>query len=253
MPQTSAASSSRWAADTSGRPAGETSCLTIRLPDISTPQEVTRDLSQPRRESPRAASIAVPPAEPSPPVLRSRVPTPAWFAGSWQRTADILCQKVVPFVRQPKFWLACVTAVAVQVVLAAVMTPTEEDHPEHIRTAANPRPKPAPLPAERIVVPPAPGPHDSSEPVDGQKHGTTTPLGVTAPSDSLDAGTMGQATAETDVDELPPAPRMAENRRLAPDDRKFDGVPVGEADGATLGGIEPLEPMSDSNLQEPRR
>jgi hypothetical protein len=177
-------------------------------------------------------------------------------ARSWQRTTDILRQKVVPFVCQPRFWLACITAIGVQVFLAAVMTPAQDDPGDPIRTAANPWPKAAPAPAERIVVPPPQGSHDLIDPPDGGKHGTTTPLGPTAHLDSSSdsAGASGQPLGEADgVNETSAQMRVAENRRLAGDARQFDGGLVGPADGATLEGIVPLESMPESNLHEPQR
>ncbi|HWB08415.1 MAG TPA: hypothetical protein VG826_04295 [Pirellulales bacterium] len=264
MLQTSPGSSPGWkrlAADAPEGPGGESSCLTIRLPDISSPRDSAKDLSHARRDPPHSPgpTAEAQAAGPSPTPLTGRA---ALAAEQWRRTADILLKKadilrtrVVPFVRQPKFWLACVTAIGVQVLLAAIMTPAEEGPSEHVRTAANPWRKPAPVPPERIVVPPAQGSHDAGDAVDSEKHGTTTPLGATAPLDApKGTGPVEPASTETDdVVGASPFPRMAENRRLAGDGRKFDGVPSGDADGATLGGIVPLEPMPETNLHEPRR
>jgi hypothetical protein len=274
MPHTSAGSGPARAGSTADPPGGtskEESCLTIRLPDlspilnphVSPPRESASNSSHSRQDESRQgnANRGARYAKAFLPVLTSLA---ASLAGPRQRTTDVFHAKVIPILRtrvlpffcQPKFWLACVTAVAVQVVLAAVMPPAEDDPPEEIRTAANRWPKSTTVRSERIVVPPAQGSHDTIDPVDSGKQGTTTPLGVTAPLDSSAEGansTEQTSTAADGVDEPPQAPRMAENHRLRAEGRQFDRVPAGDADGATLGGIEPLEPMADSHLHEPQR
>jgi hypothetical protein len=249
--------------------------LTIRLPDISTPRELGQNLSHSPDDALPAGTATAEGSKPSHRATKGLAASLASFDKPWQRTTDalrrrassfgkpwprttdLLRQRVIPFVRQPRFWLACITAIGVQVVLAAVMTPAEDDHRDEIRTAAKAWPKPAPVPAERIVVPPAQGPHDLLDPPDHGKHGTTTPLGSTAHLDSPADATGATAAADTDgVDDTSAQVRVAENRRLDDGrqfDRQFEAGPGEQADGATLGGIVPLGPMHESNLQEPRR
>jgi hypothetical protein len=269
MPQTSASSGPGRAGSTANPPGGasrEKSCLTIRLPDLSppasSPSDTARNSIHARQNESRQRN-AIRGTRYAKAFLPLVTSLAASVAGRLQHTTDVLHARVIPilrarvlpFVRQPKFWLACVTAVAVQVVLAAVIPPAEDDPPEEIRTAANHWPKRATAPSERIVVPPAQGSHDTIEPADSGKQGTTTPLGVTAPLDSSSGAAGAEQTSQPadGLDEPPHALRTAENRRLTAEGRQFDRVPAGDADGATLGDIVPLEPMSDSHLHEPQQ
>ncbi|MGH7139901.1 MAG: hypothetical protein ACREHD_29535, partial [Pirellulales bacterium] len=99
-------------------------------------------------------------------------------------------------------------------------------------------PKKAEEPAARIVVPAAPANlHDErSEPLPG----TASPMGPTLHESPNDVGVQGGA-APDDGGHLPAA-RMAENRPFGDESAGLDGRPGNDADGATLGGIAPLEP-----------
>jgi hypothetical protein len=173
---------------------------------------------------------------------------------AWRRSIAALPQKALALVRQPKFWLACVVAIVVQVVLAMVITPAEEDLDRTDRplTALKPWPKAPEAPPARIVVPAAPAnvADESSESMPG----ATTPMGPTAPLEPATetASPGGQPfSAEGPGDLLSPT-RMADNRSRADETIHFDGRTPSESDGATLGGISPLEPAPEQNTREQR-
>jgi hypothetical protein len=260
MPQTpssAAGTGSRRTGSVAGPPVASAatnrskSRLTIRLPDVSAPREPPRAESN----SVDPVSETARPAAPSPLKAAIGAALPATISQIGKPLSHPIVGKVVAFVRQPKFWLACITAIAVQVALAAVMTPAKDDRdqPERPRTAAKRWSKPVSTPAARIVVPPAQTPNDDIEPANNPKTGTTTPLGVPAPleTSSDTDGPNGQALSGTDASGLlTPPTRMADNRRLAGDGRPLDGRSAGPIEGATLGGIVPLEPGPESNSHE---
>lgn len=227
---------------------------TIRLPDLSAPLERGRAVDRPINDSdevemPSEATATLESSDPeaAPKLPATREPLRSLLAHP-------LAEKCIAYVQQPKFWLACIVAVAVQVVLAAVMTPADGDSqpPTPRQTSAKRWSKPAAAPATRIVVPPAPTPADV-EPADGLQNGTTTPLGVTAPLDGLSDvnATGGQASSDAGPLELltPPA-RMADSRRLTDAGPHFDGRTAQSHEGATLGAIVPLEPSPEPNRNE---
>lgn len=226
--------------------------MTIRLPDVSIHAEIGRETDQELAHT----GVAVLPAE----ARATLDPSEHGESGTrseagWRSTRPLehpFVQKCVAYVRQPKFWLACLAAVAVQVLLAAVMTPADDEPPEPRQTSAKRWSKPAAAPATRIVVPPAQTPADA-EPAEGLKNGTTTPLGVTAPLDGLSEvnGRTGQGSGDTEPFELlTPPTRMAENRRLADAGQHFDGRNAESNQGATLGAIVPLEQSPEQNRNE---
>ena len=224
--------------------------LTIRLPDLSTPRGATNDASATTdlTDKIHVASATGVAAEVKPSSVAAIGEAASSLA---QRLPDMnaLPQKVIAFMRQPKFWLACITAIAVQILLAAVMTPAEDAvESNRPRTAAKPWPKPTPAPAARIVVPAAPAPTDV---LDGPLHGATTPMGLTVPLDSSSdsAAPSGDAPARADGTSES-SPRTADRRRWAEEGGQLDGRAVGEPDGATLGGIMPLEPNPESITNE---
>jgi hypothetical protein len=225
--------------------------LTIRLPDLNTPRDLPNDGGPVESNGPsRLNKIAPQTARPQPAGNRE--------TASVEPLAILprrLPQKILMVVRQPNFWLACGVAIAVQLLLAAVMTPAEGDGDREDRPpiAAEPPTKAVPAPAARIVVPAAPLPSETSDPTDGSAEGaTTTPMGLTAPLDlSPDAAPHGAETTEATAGASPsPAARIAENRRVAGENPQYDGRTVGEVNGATLGGIMPLEPAPDSITNE---
>jgi hypothetical protein len=265
MPQTpsAAGSGSRRTGSAAGPPVASAatnrskSRLTIRLPDVSAPREPPRAESNSVDPASEAARPAGPSPRAGPSQLKAAIGAalPATISQIGKPLSHPIVGKVVAFVRQPKFWLACIAAIAVQVVLAAVMTPAKDDRdqPERPRTAAIRWSKPVSTPAARIVVPPAQTPNEDTEPANNPKTGTTTPLGVTAPLEtSSDAdGSNGQALSGTDASGLlTPPTRMADNRRLAGDARPLDGRSAGPIEGATLRGIVPLEPGPEPNSHE---
>jgi hypothetical protein len=177
------------------------------------------------------------------------------LSATCRRSLSGLPQKSLQVVRQPKFWLACVVAIAVQVVLALVVTPGEGDDRDDGRplTAAKPWPKTPAAPAARIIVPAAPT--NVTEESAGSLPGGTTPMGPTGPLDPAmeEASPTGEPfSAEAPGDRFG-ATRMANNRRPSDEAARFDGRTTGESDGATLGGIAPLENATDPNNTEYRQ
>ncbi|HQU45198.1 MAG: hypothetical protein B7Z73_07865 [Planctomycetia bacterium 21-64-5] len=228
--------------------------LTVRLPDLNAGRATARIDAAAADGTGRLVSMAaVPETALQPTSVGSQAASPT----SGERSATKLSSfaKVIAFVRQPKFWLACLVFAAVQVVLALVVTPGEEDYgqAERVEAAAKKWSAPESAPAARIVVPAAPNPAEAIEPGGGVTDGTTTPMGLAAPIEpSVDAqGADGDALTEaaSAVSASPPT-RMAENRRRAADRGQFDGKPVREPDGATLGGIVPLGPNPETNSNE---
>ncbi|HVA45425.1 MAG TPA: hypothetical protein VNH11_03480 [Pirellulales bacterium] len=241
--------------------------LTVRLPDLNAGRATARIDAATADGTGRLVSTAAVPGTASPsvssqaasPTSRERLATKLSFFAPRKplfrsAKADFFA-KVIGFVRQPKFWLACFVFAAVQVVLALVVTPGEEDYGQAERVEAAPQKWAAPesAPAARIVVPAAPNPAEAIEPGGGVSDGTTTPMGLAAPIEpSVDAqGADGDALTEaaSALSASPPT-RMAENRRRAAGSGQFDGKSVREPDGATLGGIVPLGPNPETNSHE---
>lgn len=225
--------------------------LTIRLPDLNASRDLPNEGAPVDSNGRSRLNKSVPQTAKSPPaaIVETTSVEPRTVA------SGRLPQKIIAVVRQPKFWLACVVAIAVQVLLAAVMTPAEgdSDREDSPPTAAEPPTKTVPAPAARIVVPAAPLPSEAMDPSDRSTEGATTPMGLTAPLDpSLDAAApSGAETTEATAGTSPsPTARMAENRRAVGENSQFDGRAVGEVNGATLGGIMPLEPAPDSITNE---
>lgn len=259
LPKTSAAPGSSWTFATGGLQLARqdpairaTAYLTIRLPDVSTPGEPRRPMDKVPLQAPSIEKAL--PATETPTTAMTDVASDAVRSSLWW--TDRLPEKVIAFVRQPKFWLSCIAAVAVQVVLAAVMTPAQDDQSEVKRTAAKPWQDRASAPAARIIVPPA-STSEVVEPSDGANNGTTTPLGLMTPpepSSDFSAGTSNQGLSDPDLAASPSHPTlMAENRRLTDDGGQFNGQRSDQNDGATLGNIVPLETPSEPNTSEPRQ
>jgi hypothetical protein len=153
-----------------------------------------------------------------------------------------LSRKTLEFVRQPKFWLACVVAVAVQIVLAFVMTPADAgpDGEKRMPTSAKSESKKAEEPAARIVVPAAPANlHDERSDL---LPGSASPMGPTSPQEPTNDAGMQSSVPLSETGGRLPAARMAENRQLGDESADLDHRSGHDADGATLGGIAPLEP-----------
>lgn len=220
----------------------QTSRLTVRLPDLTSPR-------------PRAAA-------------RSLVTTDHRFADEANQAppheatehvddaaAPTLLARVYRFVGQPKFWLACITAIAVQVVLALVFTPAAQPTaaPRTQRKAA-PAVSPQRTGVARIVVPPAESPATASA-------GATSATDIFAspqmqPTPPVDAATPWESLPPTSADpsegadtrgEAPGAPRLAEQKRLA-HDQQYDGRAAQESLGARLEGVMPID---DVDYDEP--
>ena len=223
--------------------------LIVRLPDLSGPKATVRaaavadaglstDLSS--RETPKIG-----PSASMLPYLANIPVTLNSIAG--------LPHKALELVRQPKFWLACVVAVMVQVVLALVITPSDRDlDRDRPLTAAKPWPKTPATPAARIVVPAAPA--NAVDENGGPLPGATTPMGPTVPLEPTgEAASPGGEpfSAEAPGDRLA-GTRTADNRNRVDEAPQFDGRAPGESDGATLGGIAPLEPTPGQNTNEQR-
>lgn len=165
-----------------------------------------------------------------------------------------LPRKALEMVRQPKFWLACIVAVAVQIVLALIMTPADAGPEREKRAAASAKPwqKTAAEPPARIVVPAAPV-NGNDERSDVMPSGASPMAPALPPETSNDGGALGSASL-LDIDgDRSAAVRMAENRPLADDPGSSPARPSSEADGATLGGIAPFEPAVPAQDRGPRR
>lgn len=214
--------------------------LTIRLPDLNSARS-------PLAASPRQAPLANPTANLPRSELAEAVETGATGQATAEGTASTawlrtLPQKTLTFIRQPKFWLACVVAVAVQVVLAFAMTPAEDvpDGKKPTPGSAQPWQKAMEEPAARIVVPAAPvsvpDDHPDTSPA------VTTPMGPALPFDAT-SDTIGQGseseTAESE-DQISTA-RMADKHSPTTAGARVAGRPAMQTDGATLGGIAPLD------------
>lgn len=214
--------------------------LTVRLPDLTSP--VVPRLERPERGAPPNEStskdeLALLDTEHS--VTERAAPPQGILARFYH------------FVGQPKFWLACITAIGVQVVLALFFTPAPSSSGaasgQHKAVAAPKQAAPA-----RIVVPPAK---------------VSSPQGPTSTADHLMVPQMQPAPppdAATQVEPLPStssAPveganaasswlqerRLAERRSLAAE-RKYDGQATAEAIGATLEGVAPVDEV---DLEQP--
>lgn len=200
----------------------------VRLPDLSGARKSIRiDNAVPREKAAieSAATLPEPRNEPSTTLA------PSTFY------SQKLIVKVAGIVRQPKFWLACVVFVAVQVILALVVPPNkEESAPVHVEVTDGLPPAES-APAARIVVPAAPASNDMIEPA--ATEGVMTPMGAAVGGES-DARTSNDSAILDEAGLAAPPTRMADQRGLG-DAGQFDGRKV-EVDGATLGGIVPLAP-----------
>lgn len=227
--------------------------LTIRLPDLNSPRSpatapasqaspVQTTLTNPISTSPDVELAETAQSGPTGQAAARRV------AAEWLHS---LPRKTITFVRQPKFWLACVVAVAVQVVLAFVMTPAEgvPDGQKPEQPPAPPWQKAVEEPAARIEVPAAPvnvsDEHSDTAPA------VTTPMGPAFPESASDAaGQDGEPHTAGVQEQPPPAARVADNHSRT---SGIDGVakrPLAEAAGASLGGIAPFDPdVSPAQLE----
>lgn len=210
--------------------------LTVRLPDLSSPSAAPPGTAEPGHNRDERVG---PPGLPlqdtrgaAPELLRRGV-----FA------------RVYQFVGQPKFWLACLTAIGVQVVLALVFSPAAPKTDSHA-------PRKSPVPPERaaatrIVVPPAESPPARA----GIPSADALAAPQMQPAPPADAAMLAEppttsATplegAATSSDSIH-TPRLAEQRGFARQQR-YDGQTGSEALGATL---EQVVPVDDVDLQQP--
>lgn len=213
----------------------QTSRLTVRLPDLTSPR-------------PR-------PAAPSPDRIDSRDDDEANQA-PWQEAteyeddaaAPTFLARVYRFVGQPKFWLACLTAIAVQVILALVFTPAAKPTaaPRTRRKAATAAP-PQRTGVARIVVPPAESPATASAAATSANDILAAPQ--MQPTPPVDAAVPWEPLPPTSADpsegadasgQAPGSPRLAEQKRLA-DDQQYDGRAAQESLGARLEGLMPID------------
>ncbi|HJT33761.1 MAG TPA: hypothetical protein VJ783_17070 [Pirellulales bacterium] len=214
----------------------QTSRLTVRLPDLTSPR-------------PR-------PVAPSPETIDPRYVDEANQAPPHEATehvddaaAPTLLARVYRFIGQPKIWLACITAIAVQVILALVFTPPA-------KPTAAPRTQRKPASAvspqrtgvARIVVPPAETPTTASaEATSGAtdllaspQMQPTPPIDAAAPWEPLPTTSADPSEGTDTRGEAPGAPRLAEQKRLA-DDQQYDGRAAQESLGARLEGVMPID------------
>lgn len=226
-----------------------TSRLTVRLPDLTAPPP---SLAARQRENDDLGSFAEEPQ--SEQELREH-------DAAERTTAATALARVYQFVGQPKFWLACITAIGVQVVLALVFTPAAPPNaaPRVVRKASAEAPQRAG--AARIVVPPAETPAAAAAttvpgadelaaprmqpapPVDTETRWEPLPPASADPSDGAAAtGTGARGDAR-------PGPRLAEQKRLA-GEQTYDGRTAQESLGATLEGVMPID---DVELEQPNR
>lgn len=214
--------------------------LTIRLPDLNNARPALA--AQAGQAKSFSSASSAPTSEPAETLKHGQsgqaavdtMQSPAWFRRLPKRTLD--------FVRQPKFWLACVVAVAVQVVLAFVMTPAEgvSDGKKPTPGPAEAWQKAAEEPAARIVVPAAPvtvpDDHADAAPV------LTTPMGPALPIEATSGATgPGSELLSAEPQEQSPAERLAAEHLPAAAGARVAGRPAVQTDGATLGGIAPLD------------
>lgn len=228
--------------------------LTIRLPDLNTVGPPAAASASALRQAPMASPInpshgselaETATNSPAEQDKQAAGQSPAWIRELPRKTLDL--------VRQPKFWLACIVAVAVQVVLAFVMTPAEgvSDGKKPPQAPAQAWQKAPEEPAARIVVPAAPVsvPDDHSETAPS----VTTPMGPALPFDPTTdiTGSGSNALTVDGPDEQVPAARMADKQSHTEGGRSIDR-PAQQMDGATLGGIAPLEPGASLEKHETR-
>ena len=223
-----------------------TSRLTVRLPDMTAPPP---SLAAKQREKDEPGSFAEEP----------RSEQELTQHDDAERTiAATALARIYQFVGQPKFWLACITAIGVQVVLALVFTPAAPPNaaPRVVRKASAEAPQRAG--AARIVVPPAETPGASATTVPGADELAAPRI---QPAPPVDAETMWEplppasadpsdgAAATGKTDGVRPGPRLAEQKRLA-GEQTYDGRTAQESLGATLEGVMPID---DVELEQPNR
>lgn len=221
----------------------QTSRLTVRLPDLTSPRPRPAALS-PEKIDTRYVDEAnhAPPHEATEHVADAAAPT--------------LLARVYRFIGQPKIWLACITAIAVQVVLALVFTPPAKPTaaPRTQRKPASAAAQPQRTGVARIVVPPAESTATASaeatsatDLLASPQMQPTPPVDAAAPWEPLPSISPGPSEGTDTRGEAPGAPRLAEQKRLA-DDRQYDGRAAEESLGARLEGVMPID---DVDRDEP--
>lgn len=216
--------------------------LTVRLPDLNTARAAFTSpiAGTPKSELAEATENG-----------GAGQTEPEASSSAWLRP---LARKTLDFVRQPKFWLAFVVAVAVQVVLAFVMTPAEgeSDSEKSAPSVAQPWQKAAEEPAARIVVPAAPvsaaDDHSDTAPA------VTPPMGPALPFDATSgaAGHASDARTAEGAEEPAGAARLADKASPTAEGARVAGRPAAQSNGATLGGIAPLDADLPSEKHEIR-
>lgn len=211
--------------------------MTVRLPDLSGARKSARPHEPASgKEIAKSSAAAI-----------AQAVDPSGAAARPVLVKEVLFAKVVGVVRQPKFWLACVVFLAVQVILALVVPPREEEPPPFRVEVTTKSPETDAPPAARIVVPAASTPMEVLEPAPAAE-GLTTPMGAALPTEPGDAKAGDPSTAMEDSGLPAPPTRMADSRGLG-EGGQFDGRAL-EPDGATLGGILPLAPNPEMNSGE---
>ena len=210
------------------------SATKVRLPDLTGERKSRRiDSAVASETTPKAsAAMVVAPTDETAPAARLDL------------SKEQLIAKAMGIVRQPKFWLACVVFIGVQIVLALVVPPNDEAEEPLAPPTVTQSSEPDSVPAARIVVPAAPTPPEVIEPAPAT--GVTTPMGAALQGEPADAKAPGDAAITMDEADAPgPVPRMADSRSLG-DGTQFDGRTTATSDGATLGGIMPLAPTPET-------
>lgn len=213
----------------------QTSRLTVRLPDLTSPRPRPA-ASSPQKIDPRFVDEA------------NEAMRQVASEHEEDAAAPTLWARVYRFVGQPKFWLACVTAIAVQVVLALAFTPaakpTAAPRPPRKTAAAAP---PQSTGVARIVVPPAETPTTASAEASSAtdllaspQMQPTPPIDAAAPWEPLPPTSADPSEGTDTRGEAPGAPRLAEQKRLA-DNQQYDGRAAQESLGARLEGVMPID------------
>lgn len=214
--------------------------ITIRLPDLSSPASIAAAKSA---GSEHRDASAVPTGPP--PDFADRRSRSKQMAGVWLTRA----YKVVG---QPRFWLACLTAIGVQVVLALVCAPVPKpaaaSRAPHRSAAVSQPAGPA-----RIVAPPAETSARDAAALPAADILAAPQMQPAPPADAIQAReplpptTSDPYEGAANDDGARSAPRLAEQKRLG-GDLKYDGAAANQPRGASLDGIVPVD---DAGVESP--
>lgn len=214
--------------------------ITIRLPDLSSPV-ATASANLVSSEHRDASAVRTGPS----PDFADRRSRAKQMAGVWLTRA----YKVVG---QPRFWLACLTAIGVQVVLALVCAPAAKPAAASRAPRRSAGASQAAGPA-RIVVPPAETPARGAAALPAADILAAPQMQPAPPADAIKAWDPPPPTTSESYegaaidDDARSAPRLAEQKRLA-GDLKYDGAAANPPRGASLDGIVPID---DAGVEPP--